>query len=138
MLQRQYEALSLSRLKMPPLRQLTVVAAVACTFALFLVIWSYSSTDRHVAEPLNPTPLKPFVPPYGISPLSPSWKQWFSPQGWSEGRVEASKGGKVDENWNIYYHLGGNGPWIPKLDGIVTNDTAPPEGCTVTQVHMVL
>jgi hypothetical protein len=34
--------------------------------------------------------------------------------------------------------LGGNGPWIPKVDGIVTNDTAPPQGCMVQQVHMVI
>lgn len=43
----------------------------------------------------------------------------------------------MDKEWNIYYHLGGNGPWVPKTDGIVTNDTAPPQGCTVQQVHMV-
>ena len=49
----------------------------------------------------------------------------------------AQRAGKIDKDWNILYHLGGNGPWIQKVDDVVTNDIAPPEGCTVQQVHMI-
>ncbi|KAI9842419.1 MAG: acid phosphatase pho5 [Sclerophora amabilis] len=41
------------------------------------------------------------------------------------------------KDWDILYHLGGNGPWIRKVDGIVTADIGPPEGCEVDQVHMM-
>ncbi|KAI5197755.1 phosphoglycerate mutase-like protein [Aureobasidium subglaciale] len=40
-------------------------------------------------------------------------------------------------DWNIFYHLGGNSPWIPKLDGVVEGGFSPPEGCRVEQVHMM-
>lgn len=43
----------------------------------------------------------------------------------------------AERPWDIFYHLGGNGPWIPKVDNIVGNGTEPPEGCWVDQVHMV-
>jgi hypothetical protein len=123
---------------MPPIRQVTAFLAVVCTFAIFALIWSYSTADRKpLPKSAKPEPLKTFVAPYGVRPLTSTWKQWFYPGAWSEGRIEAQRGGKTDKDWNIYYHLGGNGPWIPKHDGVVTNDTAPPEGCTVQQVHMV-
>lgn len=41
------------------------------------------------------------------------------------------------ENWDILYHLGGNGPWIPKVDGIYGDELSIPEGCHIEQVHMV-
>jgi hypothetical protein len=41
------------------------------------------------------------------------------------------------EEWNILYHLGGNGPWIPKVDGPFADDLSIPEGCKIEQVHMV-
>jgi len=40
-------------------------------------------------------------------------------------------------SWNILYHLGGNGPWIPRLENGTEDDLAPPHGCRVDQVHMV-
>ena len=43
----------------------------------------------------------------------------------------------IDVEWNLFYHLGGNGPWIPKVDGVVRDTLAPPAGCVVNQVHMV-
>lgn len=39
--------------------------------------------------------------------------------------------------WNILHHLGGNGPWIKKVDGIVDGGLDLPQGCNVEQVHMV-
>jgi hypothetical protein len=43
----------------------------------------------------------------------------------------------TDTEWNLFYHLGGNGPWIPKVDGVIRDSLAPPIGCVVDQVHMV-
>jgi hypothetical protein len=44
------------------------------------------------------------------------------------------------DDWNLYYHLGGNGPWIEKTNarfGTYEKDGQPPEGCVIDQVHMV-
>jgi hypothetical protein len=43
----------------------------------------------------------------------------------------------IQEDWNILYHLGGNGPWIPKTDGPFGDDLSIPEGCQIEQVHVV-
>ena len=40
-------------------------------------------------------------------------------------------------SWNLSYHQGGNGPWIPKVKGIIKDDLTLPAGCKVDQVHMV-
>jgi hypothetical protein len=42
-----------------------------------------------------------------------------------------------DPEWDLFYHLGGNGPWIPKVEGVIRGTLAPPAGCDVDQVHMV-
>ena len=39
--------------------------------------------------------------------------------------------------WDILYHIGGNGPWIQKVDGTLGEGIEPPAGCKVEQVHMV-
>lgn len=39
--------------------------------------------------------------------------------------------------WDILYNVGGNGPWIRKLDGTVEEDIKPPAGCNAEQIHMV-
>ena len=41
------------------------------------------------------------------------------------------------KDWNLFYHLGGNGPWIPKIEGIAYRGHDVPVGCVVDQVHMV-
>lgn len=38
---------------------------------------------------------------------------------------------------DIRYHMGGNGPFIPKVRNIAERGIDPPEGCYVDQVHMV-
>ena len=43
-----------------------------------------------------------------------------------------------DTGWNLFYHLGGNRPWIPKVEGVIHGTLAPPTGCDVDQVHMVM
>ncbi|KAL4977929.1 hypothetical protein BDW66DRAFT_165317 [Aspergillus desertorum] len=40
------------------------------------------------------------------------------------------------DGWNLYYHLGGYGPWVEKLDG-PTQGMELPAGCHVDQVHMM-
>lgn len=39
--------------------------------------------------------------------------------------------------WNLFYHLGGNGPWIPKHNAVGNVYTPLPEGCAVDQVHVL-
>lgn len=41
------------------------------------------------------------------------------------------------EDWDLFQHLGGNGPWIQKTDNVVEGGIDVPEGCRVDQVHMV-
>ena len=39
--------------------------------------------------------------------------------------------------FDVLYHLGGNGPWIPKVRNVTGDSIDPPDGCRVDQVHMV-
>ena len=39
--------------------------------------------------------------------------------------------------WNLFYHLGGNGPWIPKKNGYGHPEDPLPKTCSVDQVHML-
>lgn len=69
------------------------------------------------------------------TPQGGSWKTWFHPLRESEHYV--SKG--YAKSWNLFHHLGGYGPWIEKVDGQGDlADLAPPEGCSIDQVHLVL
>ncbi|KAK5175349.1 uncharacterized protein LTR77_000488 [Saxophila tyrrhenica] len=43
----------------------------------------------------------------------------------------------VSKAWDLRYHLGGNGPWIPKLNGTTGGNINVPKGCKVEQVHMI-
>ena len=43
----------------------------------------------------------------------------------------------ADHEWHLFYHLGGNGPWIQKVDHVLHNDVDVPTGCSVDQVHML-
>ena len=43
----------------------------------------------------------------------------------------------TDTDWNLFYHLGGNGPWIQKVDSVIHGPISPPTGCVVDQAHMV-
>lgn len=55
----------------------------------------------------------------------------------STSQAEIHEPTVVSEKWNLLYHLGGNGPWIQKHDGIANGSIAVPEGCRVEQIHMV-
>ncbi|KAE8845886.1 hypothetical protein PTNB73_01867 [Pyrenophora teres f. teres] len=68
-------------------------------------------------------------------PYHSSWNSWWHPQ---QSRTEIEQGaGTTTEDWNILYHLGGNGPWIEKVIDVVDGGIAPPDGCEVIQVHMM-
>lgn len=71
-------------------------------------------------------------------PHHASWHSWWHPQ-WSGGiAAEHGQGaGAITKDWNILYHLGGNGPWVEKVIDVVEGGIAPPESCEVVQVHMV-
>ena len=41
------------------------------------------------------------------------------------------------EDWKLFHHLGGNGPWIQRTENVVEGGIEVPPGCRVDQVHMV-
>ncbi|RPB27592.1 phosphoglycerate mutase-like protein [Terfezia boudieri ATCC MYA-4762] len=51
--------------------------------------------------------------------------------------VKQQETDKLSAQWNILYHLGGNGPWIPKIDGVVDGGIAIPNGCKIDMIHMM-
>jgi acid phosphatase len=71
-------------------------------------------------------------------PHHSSWTSWWHPQR-SEGTPSEHRqgAGAITNDWNILYHLGGNGPWVEKVIDIVDGGIAVPDGCHVEQVHMV-
>jgi acid phosphatase len=68
-----------------------------------------------------------------VSPHYPSWSAWFDP---SLNHLHERSSPLKDDGWNLHYHLGGYGPWVEKLDGLVQGIEVP-TGCRVDQVHMV-
>ncbi|KAF2762490.1 multiple inositol polyphosphate phosphatase [Pseudovirgaria hyperparasitica] len=78
------------------------------------------------------------------NPHAASWTSWFHPQrqwGYGDeptaGTLPQQDGGRYAKDWNILYHLGGNGPWVEKIDGVVEGGIMVPKGCVVDQVHMM-
>lgn len=68
-------------------------------------------------------------------PHHSSWGSWWHPQ-----RVDGEHkqgAGATTRDWNVLYHLGGNGPWVEKVVDVVEGGIKVPEGCVVEQVHMV-
>lgn len=122
-------------------RSFPTLAAMLAVLILLYNFFRYSTT----------TPTPPRVNYYSptqspalsfaeqILPFTSGRGSWFGPQSWlprtSPGQEASSTNRK--SKWNILYHLGGNGPWIQKMDGVVQGGVGPPEGCTVEQVHMM-
>ncbi|CAO2650994.1 Nn.00g092910.m01.CDS01 [Neocucurbitaria sp. VM-36] len=70
-------------------------------------------------------------------PHHSSWSSWWHPERSDGIRAEHKMGaGAITKDWNILYHLGGNGPWVEKVLDIVPGGIAVPSGCEVEQVHM--
>ena len=44
---------------------------------------------------------------------------------------------EFSSTWDLFYHLGGNGPWIPKRDGLGHPEDTLPDTCSIDQVHML-
>jgi hypothetical protein len=71
-------------------------------------------------------------------PHHSSWTSWWHPHRSEGTSAEHKQGaGSITGDWNILYHLGGNGPWVEKIIDIVGGGIAVPKGCQVEQVHMV-
>lgn len=71
-------------------------------------------------------------------PHHSSWSSWWHPQRNDGNIFERSQGaGATTKDWNVLYHLGGNGPWVEKVIDIVDSGIAIPNGCEVEQVHMM-
>ncbi|USP81115.1 hypothetical protein yc1106_08389 [Curvularia clavata] len=68
---------------------------------------------------------------YGCAekPHHSSWDAWWHPQR-SRGNNARGKdaAGVITEDWNILYHLGGNGPWVEKVIDVVEGGVATPGG----------
>ncbi|GMF74204.1 unnamed protein product [Aspergillus oryzae] len=60
------------------------------------------------------------------SPHCASWNAWYNP-------LRSGQVGYQANDWNILYHLGGNGPWIEKIDELETPGLEPPKGCVIDQ-----
>ncbi|KAF2434710.1 phosphoglycerate mutase-like protein [Tothia fuscella] len=121
-----------------------VLTASTGIFALLILLynfWSYTSSNS------IPRPLGAYFPVGQNNPQGPIPKSlpftsgrtsWFHPQSWLPSTTSSQNSPKgTKHKWNILYHLGGNGPWIQKVDGIVDGGIGPPEGCEVEQVHMM-
>ena len=71
-------------------------------------------------------------------PHHSSWGSWWHPQRNDGSIFERGQGaGATTKDWNILYHLGGNGPWVEKVIDVVEDGIAVPEDCEVEQVHMM-
>ena len=116
-----------------PRPSISLLALISFVAVLYLLVRPASqpavppinASDR-LDEPLTPATF------YTKIPYTSSWASWWHPQ-----RFQGSSTSAIRHGWNILYHLGGNGPWIEKIDGVVKGGIAPPKGCTVEQVHMV-
>lgn len=77
--------------------------------------------------------------PNSLQVVLPSFLQAQHASWWSgEPNYQLASGSGVNANeWNLLYHLGGNGPWIEKIDGVVEGGIQVPMGCKVDMVHMV-
>lgn len=77
--------------------------------------------------------------PNSLQVVLPSFLQTQHAGWWSKKpnhQLKSDSGVDADE-WDLLYHLGGNGPWVEKVDGVVEGGIQVPAGCKVDMVHMV-
>lgn len=119
-----------------PFRTLLSLLILSLAFLLYPV--GQTSVLSNVSSLLQLRTCPPIVVE-SSSPHSPSWGTWFHPQRLSYGAGQPIA--RQRPGWNILYHLGGNGPWVQRIDSALTasvaTEIAPPDGCTVEQVHLV-
>ncbi|PWW78411.1 phosphoglycerate mutase-like protein [Tuber magnatum] len=76
-----------------------------------------------------PNPLQQVLPAY----LQTNHHSWgLEPAYQGASNCPDQKG-----EWNILYHLGGNGPWVEKVDGVVKGGILVPDGCEIDMAHMM-
>ncbi|CAG8322361.1 unnamed protein product [Penicillium nalgiovense] len=112
---------------MPFTRSLLKIPVFLFTVALGLVIYqaSKSSFLQSIASSSSEE--------QSVSSYFGSWKIWFHP---SQSKATGSKQPLVRE-WNVLHHLGGNGPWIENAGEGAASNLAPPDGCSLDQVHLL-
>ncbi|KAJ6179828.1 hypothetical protein N7519_010289 [Penicillium mononematosum] len=96
------------------------------TVALGLVIYQASQSSSLQSIASSPEE-------QSVSSYFGSWKTWFHP---SQPKATGSKQSLV-QGWNVLHHLGGNGPWIENAGEGAASNLAPPDGCSVDQVHLL-
>ncbi|KAI9809288.1 MAG: hypothetical protein M1825_002579 [Sarcosagium campestre] len=115
-------------------RRLITISAVVCLVGTIYLL-SHRTTQLPLTPAYNPKgadePLS-LTAFYTAVPYTSSWSSWWHPE-----RLRGAGTGLIGVGWNILYHLGGNGPWIEKVDGIVEGGIGTPDGCRVEQIHMM-
>jgi acid phosphatase len=125
---------------MPGARTYTALTGVFVLIALLYSAYIRSGSARPQQPPAYASTNRgnPLKLGNEALPFTAGWSSWFHPQSWIPNSNDGGLGtATINKKWNILYHLGGNGPWIQKVDGIVDGGIGPPEGCTVEQVHMM-
>lgn len=107
----------------------SLLKAIFAFLAIYLAVTIYNNV--FVAS-LTQTRGPQIQVPGAAAPHSASWETWFHPLQAQQNETRVSS-----EEWNLFQHLGGNGPWIEKSGSNDGLSIAPPEGCSVDQVHMV-
>lgn len=121
--------LSFHRSALPTMAPRLLLRALVPLLAIFLGLAFYKNvtvSSLPVIQSLTLTRCQ-------ASPHAASWGTWFHPL--QSPAEEGAKSSRKD--WNLLHHLGGNGPWIEKTGGTEGSSLAPPEGCSVDQVHLV-
>ena len=71
-------------------------------------------------------------------PHCSSWYSWYYPQyPGDHGKLHRDWTKATKRDWNVLYHLGGNGPWVEKVEDVVAGGISLPYGCEVDQIHMM-
>ncbi|KAF2847723.1 phosphoglycerate mutase-like protein [Plenodomus tracheiphilus IPT5] len=111
-----------------------IVAAAAFFYTIYPIPHSFFTSSLPSKCPLEcTTSAGPRSQPHHSS-----WNSWWHPERSRGVSLESQVGaGTTTDDWNILYHLGGNGPWIEKITDVVEGGVAVPEDCVVEQVHMI-
>jgi hypothetical protein len=99
-----------------------------CPICILLYLFFQAQTRGKLCSSAS-TRLRPLSTISRDGPLTQLLRDYFC--------APAGQHAAVDTEWNLFYHLGGNGPWIQKVDGVIHDTLAPPGGCVVDQAHMV-
>ncbi|KAF2404313.1 phosphoglycerate mutase-like protein [Trichodelitschia bisporula] len=116
-------------------RTALAISALVSTFFFGTLFYAYGSPSLPSLRAS-----KPYISPEKVAYDSTSPWPWTAPfSSWFHPHAHLPKPPKSKpEQWNLLYHLGGNGPWVPLIHHAVPySSLAPPESCEATQVHML-